>query len=182
MFIDFLHFVLGFSPEVAGIFATILAGAAIPLGVVVGFIGGRIPKTIVGMNAAFLQTICFLTLAWATELPCIIAILGLSIVLASVGTSIYAPVSQMVPHEHLGMALGILKSAESISWLITPPLYGAIYEWTHTFAWSCTLFAGMGVVAFVLHLFLFLVRKREKKVTHKQLLSEEEEEGKNLVV
>jgi MFS family permease len=92
--------------------------------------------------------------------------LGLSLVLASTGTSIYAPVSQMVPRESLGMALGILKSAESISWIITPPLYGAIYEWTHNFAWSCTMFAGMGVVALVLQFILFVLREKTKpKIT-----------------
>lgn len=159
---DFFYRHYGFTPEVAGMFATILAGIAIPLGIVVGFIGGKIPRALIGMNAAILQIVCFLMLAWTTEVPCIIAVLGLSIVLASTGTSVYAPVSQMVPHDHLGMALGILKSAESISWLITPPLYGAIYEWTHNFAWSCTLFAAMGIVCFLVHFILFVVRDNTK--------------------
>jgi len=159
---DFFYHHYGFSPEVAGIFATILAGMAIPLGIVIGYIGKKIPKSVVGMNAAFLQVVCFLVLGWATEMPCIIATLGLSVVLGSIGTSIYAPVSQMVPYENLGMAMGILKSCESISWLISPPLYGAIYERTHNFAWSCTLFAAMGCIAFPLQFLIFVLRKNEK--------------------
>lgn len=160
---DFFYHHYSFSPEVAGIFATMLAGMAIPLGVVVGSIGQKVPKPVVGMIASLLQIICFLALGWATELPCIIATLGLSIVLGSVGTCAIAPVSQMVPRENIGMALGIMKSGESFSWLISSPVYGAIYEATHNFGWSCTFFACMGIVAFPLQLILFITRHSEPK-------------------
>jgi len=161
---EFFYHHYHFSPEVSGIFATVLAGMAIPFGLVLGYIGRRIPRPIIGMFSGFLQIICFLVLAWCTNVPPIIGTLGLAFVLGSVGTFAYAPVSQLIPKENLGMALGILKSCESISWLITPPLYGFIYEETGNPAWSCTMFAcmGVGAIFFQAILFCFPVNQSKK--------------------
>lgn len=111
------------------------------------------------MFAAVLQIICFLQLGWLTNIYPIYSVLGLALLLASMGTAIYAPVSKMIHYNEIGLALGILKSAESISWLITPPVYGYIYEATGTYGWSCTFFAVMGVIALPLQFIIFLTRK-----------------------
>ena len=151
----------------------------------VGFIGKKVPGSIVGMFSAILQVVCFLQLGWFTGIYPIYSVLGLAILLGSMGTCIYAPVSRLIHYNELGLALGILKSAESISWLITPPIYGYIYEATGTYAWSCTFFAAMGALALPLQLAIFLTRRglhppvedikiEDAKSTSKSLPSESE--------
>ena len=169
---EFFYHHYNLSPEIAGVYATILAGMAIPFGIIIGYIGRKCPKPIIGMFSGFLQIFCFFILAWCTNIPPIIGTLGLGFVLGSIGTFAYAPVSLIIPNENLGMALGILKSCESISWLIAPALYGFIYEQTGTPAWSCTLFGCMGFGAIFLQAILLCFPIKPSNSKNTPLLAE----------
>ena len=169
---EFFYHHYNLSPEIAGVYATILAGMAIPFGIIIGYIGRKCPKPIIGMFSGFLQIFCFFILAWCTNIPPIIGTLGLGFVLGSIGTFAYAPVSLIIPNENLGMALGILKSCESISWLIAPAMYGFIYEQTGTPAWSCTLFGCMGFGAIFLQAILLCFPIKPSNSKNTPLLAE----------
>lgn len=103
-----------------------------------------------------LLVLCFLELGWVTEINPIFATLGLSMVLGSTGTIFYAPISNMVEAENLGLVVGLIKSMENLSWVCFAPLFGIVYEKTGNFAWSCTVYAIIGSLALPCFLILLI--------------------------
>merc|ERR1712230_194651 len=101
-----------------------------------GFIGMTTRmKFILGFLTGILSIASFLTLGWVTQLNPIFGSVGLGIVLGSVGTLFYAPLSLMTSDpERMGILVGMMRAIESLSWTILAPLFGLIYEQTGSFS------------------------------------------------
>jgi MFS family permease len=100
-----------------------------------------------------------LAMGWTMMTPALsMIVLGAAFVL--VPAAMWPAVPLVVEKERVGTAFGVMTAIQNIGLLAFPYLNGTLRDVTHSYGWSQTMFAGLGVLGLVFSLLLLAADRK----------------------
>ena len=122
-------------------------------------VGRRATFMVVG---SLLMIPAHLAMGWTMMTPALsMIVLGAAFVL--VPAAMWPSVPLVVEKERVGTAFGVMTAIQNIGLLAFPYLNGTLRDVTHSYGWSQTMFAGLGVLGLV---FALLLLAADRKAGH----------------
>jgi MFS family permease len=122
-------------------------------------IGRRASLMIVG---SLLMIPAHLAMGW-TMIPPVIPMIVLGAAFVLVPAAMWPSVPLIVEEERVGTAFGLMTAVQNVGLLTFPWLNGQLRDATHSYGWSQTMFAGLGICGLV---FAVLLLSADRKAGH----------------